>query len=172
MGRRGLEDLIQQYEETLKKVKEARSTFERLSRTNPRYERDAKLCEGMIRTLDYAICEMEGSTRTTHREILVGDHEDLDRLAARRKAGMVDQDSEAEDEGYQRVLVAWRTIMTTREAVCLFAYERGMTFSAIADALGVSRASVQSYVERARKKLNQARAVQLALWDETPELGA
>ncbi|SFU81736.1 LuxR C-terminal-related transcriptional regulator [Alicyclobacillus macrosporangiidus] len=172
MGRRGLEDLIQQYEETLKKVKEARSTFERLSRTNPRYERDAKLCESMIRTLDYAICKMEGFTRTTHREILVGDLSDLDRMAARRKAGVVDEGSEAEDEGYQRVLVAWSTIMTTREAVCLFAYERGMTFSAIANALGVSRASVQSYVERAREKLRRAQSVQLALWDDTPGLGA
>ncbi|MCL6594346.1 MAG: LuxR C-terminal-related transcriptional regulator, partial [Alicyclobacillus sp.] len=111
-----------------------------------------------------------GVTRITHREILVGDMKDLDKLAAKSYATWV---SEAEDAGQDEadMPVAWNTVLTKREAACLFAYERGMSFSAIAEALGITRASVQCYVERARAKLNQVEWVQLALWDDTPALG-
>ncbi|MBX5436768.1 MAG: helix-turn-helix domain-containing protein [Alicyclobacillaceae bacterium] len=78
-----------------------------------------------------------------------------------------------EAEGQRDVLaVAWREILSDREMVCLLAYERGMSYGAIAEVLGVSRATVQSYVERARAKLEKAECVQLALWDDSPGLGA
>ncbi|WP_029423491.1 sigma factor-like helix-turn-helix DNA-binding protein [Alicyclobacillus macrosporangiidus] len=172
MGRRDLEDLIAQYEATLQQLKAARNQFERLARTDPSLERDARLCESMVRTVDYAICQMEGCTRITHREILVGDVKDLDRLAARSQMLW---ETEAEDERQEEdddMPVAWNSVLTKREAACLFAYERGMSFSAIAEALGITRASVQSYVERARAKLDKLEWVQLALWDDSPALGA
>ena len=58
-----------------------------------------------------------------------------------------------------------------REAACLLAHERGMTYSAIARALGIRRCSVQTHVERAREKLAQVEGVQLALLDENLDLG-
>ncbi|WP_280959714.1 sigma factor-like helix-turn-helix DNA-binding protein [Alicyclobacillus acidocaldarius] len=53
----------------------------------------------------------------------------------------------------------------------LLAYERGMTYSAIARALGIRRSSVQTHVERARGKLAKVEGVQLALFDENLNLG-
>lgn len=179
MSRRGLEDLIAEYEDTLGRVKAAKRECEHRAREKPEFQRDVWLYESMIRTLDYTLCLMEGTTRIDHREVLVGDLTVLDRLATRNgihgRQSEEDEGIEAEDavETWRNSLpVAWRTVLSLREAACLFAYERGMSYAGIAQELGVSRGTVQSYVRRAREKLRTAQAVQLGLFDDTPDLGA
>lgn len=178
MARPDLEDLIQEYEMTLQRVKEAKRETQKRLQEHPELERDVWLYESMARSLDYTLCLMEGTTRVEHREVLVGDVTVLDRLAAKRgDPGVWGKDDEVATENtvewwWQRLPVAWRSVLSLREAACLFAYERGMSYAGIAQALGVTRGSVQSYVRRAREKLERANAVQLGLFDDTPDLGA
>ncbi|AEJ43764.1 transcriptional regulator, LuxR family [Alicyclobacillus acidocaldarius subsp. acidocaldarius Tc-4-1] len=118
----------------------------------------------MVKTLDYALAEMEGHYRAPRREVLMGDLVDLDRLAARRRRWSDSSDTEEADTQEERLPVAWQSILSLREAACLFAYESGMTYSAIARELGIRRGTVQMYVERARAKLKRVEGVQLGLW--------
>lgn len=182
MARSDLEDLIQEYELTLQRIKEAKRETQKRLQEHPELERDVWLYESMARSLDYTLCLMEGTTRVEHREVLVGDPAVLDRLAAKCVGGTQPGRWDRDDEGdaaegvvewwRQRLPVAWRSVLSLREAACLFAYERGMSYAGIAQALGVTRGSVQSYVRRAREKLERANAVQLGLFDDTPDLGA
>ncbi|WP_083516058.1 sigma factor-like helix-turn-helix DNA-binding protein [Alicyclobacillus sendaiensis] len=184
MARSDLMDLIQEYEVALQRIKDAKRETQKRLQEHPELERDVWLYESMARSLDYTLCLMEGTTRVEHREVLIGDPAVLDRLAAKSigtQSGRWDRDDEG-DEGdaaggvvewwRQRLPVAWRSVLSLREAACLFAYERGMSYAGIAQALGVTRGSVQSYVRRAREKLERANAVQLGLFDDTPDLGA
>ncbi|WP_304459612.1 sigma factor-like helix-turn-helix DNA-binding protein, partial [Alicyclobacillus sendaiensis] len=125
----------------------------------------------MVKTLDYALAVMEGEYRAPRREVLVGDLVDLDRLAARRRRWTAWNDAGEGGGEEERLPVAWLSFLSLREAACLFAYERGMTYSAIARELGIRRGTVQMYVERARAKLKRVEGVQLGLWSEGDYVG-
>ncbi|MBF8378477.1 helix-turn-helix domain-containing protein [Alicyclobacillus mali] len=159
--RRDLDDLIAQYESTREAIREARNRARR-----EQNDHDAALYDGMVKTLDYALAVMEGEYRAPRREILVGDLVDLDRLTARRRRWMDWDDASKGGEEEERLPVAWLSILSLREAACLFAYESGMTYSAIARELGITRGAVQNYVERAREKLERVEGVQLGLWSD------
>ncbi|WP_206832733.1 sigma factor-like helix-turn-helix DNA-binding protein [Alicyclobacillus fructus] len=164
--RRDLEDLIVEYESTREAIRQARNRARREAN-----DQDATLYDSMVRDLDYALAEMEGQYRAPRREILVGDLADLDRLAARRRRWMDWDKADEACEEEERLPVAWLSFLSLREAACLFAYERGMTYSAIARELGIRRGTVQAYVERAREKLARTEGVQLGLFDENLNLG-
>jgi RNA polymerase sigma-70 factor (ECF subfamily) len=177
MRRRGLEDLVEQYRETLGHV---RSQVRRMQRRaqetgDERAKLDARVWESMARSVQYALDVMCGENTGTHREVPVGGWVELDRLG-RRGACAAPADAWIEEadelERAHRTYVALSTMMTRREAACYVAYERGMSFGEIAEILGVTRGTVQSYVERARAKLERAESIQTALWDESPGLGA
>ncbi|ACV58526.1 sigma factor-like helix-turn-helix DNA-binding protein [Alicyclobacillus acidocaldarius] len=159
--RRDLDDLIAQYESTRESIREARNRARR-----EQNDHDAALYDSMVKTLDYALAVMEGEYRAPRREVLVGDLADLDRLAARRRRWGAWDEADGADEEEERLPVAWLSFLSLREAACLFAYERGMTYSAIARELGITRGAVQNYVERAREKLVRVEGVQLGLWGE------
>ncbi|WP_206832070.1 sigma factor-like helix-turn-helix DNA-binding protein [Alicyclobacillus fructus] len=163
--RRDLDDLIAEYESTRESIREARKRARRESN-----DHDAALYDSMVKTLDYALAEMEGHYRAPRREVLVGDLVDLDRLAGRHRRWMDWDDASKAGEEEEHLPVAWLSFLSLREAACLFAYERGMTYSAIARELGITRGAVQNYVERAREKLARAEGVQLALLDESMNL--
>ncbi|WP_304459395.1 sigma factor-like helix-turn-helix DNA-binding protein [Alicyclobacillus sendaiensis] len=159
--RRDLDDLIAQYESTREAIRQARNRARREAN-----DQDATLYDSMVRDLDYALAEMEGQYRAPRREILVGNLADLDRLAARRRRWEAWNEADGVGEEEERLPVAWLSFLSLREAACLFAYERGMTYSAIARELGIRRSSVQTHVERAREKLTRAEGVQLGLLDD------
>ncbi|WP_206832005.1 sigma factor-like helix-turn-helix DNA-binding protein [Alicyclobacillus fructus] len=157
--RRDLEDVIAQYESTRESIRDARNRAKR-----EQNEHDAALYDGMVRTLDYALAVMEGDYRAPRREILVGDLADLDRLAARRRRWEAWDDADGADEEEERLSVAWLSFLSLREAACLFVFESGMAYSAIARELGITRGAVQNHIKRAREKLARAEGVQLGLW--------
>jgi len=159
--RRDLEDLIVEYESTREAIRQARNRARREAN-----DQDATLYDSMIRDLDYALAEMEGQYRAPRREILVGDLADLDRLAARRRRWETWDEADGVDEEEERLPVAWLSILSLREEACLFAYESGMTYSAIARELGITRGAVQNHLRRAREKLEGVEGVQLGLWQE------
>lgn len=159
---RDLNDLIAEYESTRESIREARDRARR-----EQNKHDAALYDSMVKTLDYTLAVMEGEHRAPRREILVGDLVDLDRLAARRRRWMDWDDASEGGEEEERLPVAWLSILSMREAACLFAYESGMTYSAIARELGIARDAVQNHLKRAREKLAQAEGVQLGLFDES-----
>ncbi|MDI9261100.1 sigma factor-like helix-turn-helix DNA-binding protein [Alicyclobacillus sendaiensis] len=160
--RRDLDDLIAEYESTREAIRQARNRARRQAE-----DHDAALYDSMVRTLDYALAVMEGDYRAPRREILVGDLTDLDRLAARRRQWVArDNAGAAAEEEEERLPVAWLSFLSLREAACLFAYEHGMTYSAIARELGITRGAVQNHLKRARAKLARLDGVQLGLWEE------
>lgn len=177
MRRRGLEDLIEQYRDTLRYVRAQHRKVRRraVDTGDERTKLDERLWESMARSVQFALDLMSGEDTSTHREIPVGGWMELDRLG-RRGACAASADAWIEEmdelERAHRTYVALSTMMTIREAACYVAFERGMSFGEIAEVLGVTRGTVQSYVERAREKLSRAESVQTALWDETPRLGA
>ncbi|WP_062309286.1 sigma factor-like helix-turn-helix DNA-binding protein [Alicyclobacillus sendaiensis] len=158
---RDLDDLIAEYESTRESIRAACNRARR-----EQNEHDAALYDGMVKTLDYALAVMEGHYRASRREILVGDLVDLDKLAARRRRWMDWDDASEVREEEERLPVAWLSFLSLREAACLFAFESGMTYSAIAREFGIRRGAVQMYVKRAREKLAMAEGVQLGLWQE------
>ncbi|AEJ44375.1 sigma factor-like helix-turn-helix DNA-binding protein [Alicyclobacillus acidocaldarius] len=157
--RRDLDDLIAEYESTREAIRQARNRARREAN-----DQDATLYDSMVKTLDYALAVMEGECRAPRREILVGDLADLDRLAARRRRWMDWDDASEGGEEEERLPVAWLSILSLREAACLFAYESGMTYSAIARELGITRGAVQNHLKRARAKLKRVEGAQLGLW--------
>jgi len=159
--RRDLDDLIAQYEFTRESIREACNRARR-----EQNDHDAALYDSMVKTLDYALAVMEGEYRAPRREVLVGDLVDLDRLAARRRRWEAWDEADGADEEEERLPVAWLSFLSLREAVCLFAYEHGMTYSAIARELGITRGAVQNHLKRAREKLARVEGVQLGLWEE------
>ena len=159
--RRDLDDLIAQYEFTRESIREACKRARR-----EQNDHDAALYDSMVKTLDYALAVMEGEYRAPRREVLVGDLADLDRLAARRRRWEAWDEADGADEEEERLPVAWLSILSLREAACLFASESGMTYSAIAREFGIQRGTVQMYVKRAREKLAMAEGVQLGLWSD------
>lgn len=173
----GMDTLVAEYRDSLSRVRRVRRRLkDKAAAGDERAAVEASICSGMERSLLYALCMMRGRPFwREHREIPVGAWAELERLkrmaaAAEPADAWIEAD---EAEGQRDVLaVAWREILSDREMVCLLAYERGMSYGAIAEVLGVSRATVQSYVERARAKLEKAECVQLALWDDSPGLGA
>ena len=111
--RRDLDDLIAEYESTREAIRHARNRARREAQ-----DQDAALYDGMIRTLDYALAEMEGQYRAPRREILVGDLADLDRLAARRRQWVAwDDAGEAAEEEEESLPVAWLSFLSLR-CVC------------------------------------------------------
>ncbi|WP_206830141.1 sigma factor-like helix-turn-helix DNA-binding protein [Alicyclobacillus fructus] len=171
-----LADLIEEYEASLEVVKSIKRHHQK--QDDPGSYLAVKYCESMIRTTEYALGLMEGTVRVEHREIPIGDMGVLDRLAAKRGlCGSGEMDADDEDQGLEetwseRLPVSWRSILSLREAACLLAYERGMTYTGIAQALSITRGAVHSYIRRAREKLRKAEAVQLSLFDDAPDLGA
>lgn len=156
------EELIAQYKNARSRcLQSARSARERGR------AQDAQVYRAMARDLKWTITLMErGSSTPEHRIAFVGGSGELERLAAHFVKQAWDA-GEDEDVGGKvpssipRVNVG--SLLSKREYVCLLAYEKGYTQSAIAGHLGITRGAVATLIVRARKKLSELVSVQMEL---------
>lgn len=164
--------LRQEYEES-------RRLLQRRLKDDDLSDRDRKLLESMLRSTDDAIHLMETGHLRQYGEVLVGGTFEIEKVAARRGIGEIDyeflfesESSETEEPPIESeaVLADFLSILSRREAQFMLAYERGLSMAKIAQYTGVSKSTVQSYITRARAKLQNAKNVQLSLWDGVQHL--
>ncbi|MFD2168502.1 sigma factor-like helix-turn-helix DNA-binding protein [Tumebacillus lipolyticus] len=158
------QDLLEQYEA------EYASMCRRLKEAE---EPERRIISSMCRSLNDSIQLMKNGSLQRKDVVLVGGTAEIDRVAVKESWAryMINEDEQEDDEKREQDLV-WEThadllsLLSEREAICILSFERGMSLQEIGDALGVSRSSVQSYLERGRKKLNAANSVQMSLFTD------
>ncbi|WP_028988043.1 sigma factor-like helix-turn-helix DNA-binding protein [Thermicanus aegyptius] len=139
--------LIQEYSDE-KKVLEAYRA--KLDRADPEQEIEYETIGGMISDLQFALQWMRRGRRPGNLRGV--DITDVYRQRALLAELMPKPDS---DEAHRMVMLLLE--MSVRERTCFLLHMAyGLTYSAIADRLKISRATVQKFVERAKSKVEQA----------------
>lgn len=139
-------ELITQYSAGIRHLDRYRRS---LDRSDPDQADEARTVSGMLSDMRYALDWMRRGRRPGSRR--GADRHDI----YRRRELLAGTTELTEDE--KRRLIDCVAVMTERELTCwLLHMAHGLTYSQISDRLGVSRASVQRFVERARDKVQRA----------------
>jgi RNA polymerase sigma-70 factor (ECF subfamily) len=140
-----ISDLIQQYTAGIKYLDHYRRS---LDRTDPDQDDEARTVSGMLSDMRYALDWMRRGRRPGSRK--GAERHDI----YRRRELLASADPMTDDE--RRKLLDCVAVMTERELTCwLLHMAHGLTQNEISDRLGVSRASVRMYLERARQKVQE-----------------
>ena len=138
-----VEELIEQYTSGVRDLERYRKS---LDRTDLYEVEDAKTVSGMLSDMRYALDWMRRGRRPGSRR--GAERRDI----YRRRELLASAEPLTEDE--RQRLIDCVAVMTERELTCwLLHMAHGLTFQEIGDRLGLSRRTVQQYVERARKKV-------------------
>ena len=136
-------ELIVQYSDGIRHLDSYRRS---LNRDNPDEADEARTVSSMLNDMRYSLDWMRRGRRPGSRK--GAEKHDIYR---RRELIESMQPMTAEEE---RRLIDCIAVMTERELTCwLLHMAHGLTFQEIGDRLGLSRRTVQQYVERARKKV-------------------
>jgi len=139
-------ELIVQYSDGIRHLDSYRRS---LDRTDPDQNDEARTVSGMLSDMRYALDWMRRGRRPGSRK--GAERRDI----YRRRELLASAVPLTDDE--RRKLLDCVAVMTERELTCwLLHMAHGLTFQEIGDRLGVSRASVQRFVERARDKVQRA----------------
>jgi RNA polymerase sigma-70 factor (ECF subfamily) len=139
-------ELIVQYSDGIRHLDSYRRS---LNRDNPDEADEARTVSGMLSDMRYALDWMRRGRRPGSRR--GAERRDI----YRRRELLASAEPLTEDE--RQRLIDCVAVMTERELTCwLLHMAHGLTYSQISDRLGVSRASVQRFVERARDKVQRA----------------
>lgn len=144
-----VDDLIRQYNAEVRQLEEHRQTLEAGDACDVRAQEDAVTVSGMLSDMRYALDWMRRGRRPGSRRG-AEQHDVYRRRELLAKAsGIVNPDE-------HRNLIECVAVMTERELTCwLLHMAHGLTQNEIADRLGVSRASVRIYLERAKQKAQE-----------------
>lgn len=136
-------ELIVQYSDGIRHLDSYRRS---LNRHNPDEADEARTVSGMLSDMRYALDWMRRGRRPGSRK--GAERHDI----YRRRELLAQVEPLTEEE--RRRLIDCVAVMTERELTCwLLHMAHGLTFQEIGDRLGLSRRTVQQYVERARKKV-------------------
>lgn len=139
-------ELITQYSAGIRHLDRYRRS---LDRADPNQDDEARTVSGMLSDMRYALDWMRRGRRPGSRR--GAERRDI----YRRRELLASAEPLTEDE--RQRLIDCVAVMTERELTCwLLHMAHGLTYSQISDRLGVSRASVQRFVERARDKVQRA----------------
>jgi len=139
-------ELITQYSAGIRHLDRYRRS---LDRADPNQDDEARTVSGMLSDMRYALDWMRRGRRPGSRR--GAERRDI----YRRRELLASAEPMTDDE--RRKLLDCVAVMTERELTCwLLHMAHGLTYSQISDRLGVSRASVQRFVERARDKVQRA----------------
>jgi RNA polymerase sigma-70 factor, ECF subfamily len=155
-GVKNMQDLIQAYQEqivVLRKKKNLCKDFEQ-----------KKIYASMIESLTYALRQMTGNDYEDTRTVLV----DPDVLSSIVVSHDTYDMFEDENDEMEISLSLDMRRLSCQESRVLRSLMEGKSFQEVADEMGVTKSTVQKYVERAKAKLNRMRhnGVQMALFDE------
>jgi RNA polymerase sigma-70 factor (ECF subfamily) len=136
-------ELITQYSAGIRHLDRYRRS---LDRADPNQDDEARTVSGMLSDMRYALDWMRRGRRPGSRK--GAERRDI----YRRRELLASTEPMTEEE--RRRLIDCVAVMTERELTCwLLHMAHGLTFQEIGDRLGLSRRTVQQYVERARKKV-------------------
>lgn len=136
-------ELIEQYTAGIRNLERYRRS---LDRDNPAEAVEARTVSDMLSDMRYALDWMRRGRRP-------GSRKGAERRDIYRRRELLASAEPLTEEGRQR-LMDCIAVMTERELTCwLLHMAHGLTFAEIGGRLGVSKATVQSYVERARRKV-------------------
>ena len=139
-------ELITQYSSGIRHLDHYRRS---LDRTDPDQDDEARTVSGMLSDMRYALDWMRRGRRP-------GSRRGAERHDIYRRRELLASAEPLTDED-RRKLLDCVAVMTERELTCwLLHMAHGLTYSEIGDRLGVSRASVQKFIERARSKVQRA----------------
>lgn len=143
-----IDTLLMQYSEEANKLKKYR---ESLDPRNPLEMVEAETVSGMISDLRFAIDWMRRGRRP-------GNRRGVDRTDIYRQRELIKQLQSSRVQKYDvQKLVQILLEFSDRERTCFLLHmAHGLTISDIAESLNISRTSVQSYILRARKKIQRA----------------
>lgn len=135
-------DLIRQYSDGIRRLDQYRRS---LDRSDPDRADEARTVSGMLSDMRYALDWMRRGRRPGSRR--GAERHDI----YRRRELLASAEPLTDDE--RRKLLDCVAVMTERELTCwLLHMAHGLTYTEIGDRLGVSKATVQSYIERAKSK--------------------
>ena len=136
-------ELIEQYTAGVRYLSQYHRS---LDRSNPDEADEARTVSGMLSDMRYSLDWMRRGRRP-------GSRKGAERRDIYRRRELIARMEPMTDEERQR-LIDCVAVMTERELTCwLLHMAHGLTFQEIGDRLGLSRRTVQQYVERARKKV-------------------
>lgn len=136
-------ELIEQYAAGIRNLERYRRS---LDTADPCQAVEAGTVSGMLSDMRYALDWMRRGRRP-------GSRKGAERRDIYRRRELLASAGPLTEEERQR-LVDCMAVMTERELTCwLLHMAHGLTFSEIGARIGVSKATVQSYVERARSKV-------------------
>lgn len=149
-----VETLTEQYTETNRELKRYRDT---LDRTDEAERDEFTTVGGMISDMDFALQWMKNGRRP-------GNRRGIERQSVYQRTVLLDPDifpsldleapEKPLDDRDKRRLVDILWNLSARERQCyLMHMSYGMSYAEIAREINVSRASVQKFIERARKKI-------------------
>jgi RNA polymerase sigma-70 factor (ECF subfamily) len=140
-----VDELIDQYISGVRGLKAYRDSLDR----SDIYEADeSKTVSGMLSDMRYALDWMRRGRRP-------GSRKGAERRDIYRRRELLAQVEPLTEEERQR-LIDCVAVMTERELTCwLLHMAHGLTQNEIADRLGVSRTSVQQFLNRAKSKIQQ-----------------
>ena len=138
-------ELITQYSAGIRHLDRYRRS---LDRTDPDQNDEARTVSGMLSDMRYALDWMRRGRRP-------GSRKGVERRDIYRRRELLASAVPLTDEERRKMLDCV-AVMTERELTCwLLHMAHGLTQNEIADRLGVSRASVRMYLERARQKVQE-----------------
>jgi len=130
-------------------IRELNRCKKRLDRNDPKQLAEIRTVSGMLADMRYALEWMRRGRRPGSRR--GAERHDI----YRRRELHASTEPPTEEE--RRKLLDCMAVMTERELTCwLLHMAQGCTYAEIAERLGLSRRTVQQYVERARKKVRDA----------------
>lgn len=144
MKKTWVDELIEQYTSGVRDLERYRKSLDRADLYDAE---EAKTVSGMLSDMRYALDWMRRGRRP-------GSRRGADRRDIYRRRELLAGGELTEDE--KRRLIDCVAVMTERELTCwLLHMAHGLTISEISDRLKVSRRSVQTFLERARSKIQQ-----------------
>lgn len=136
-------ELIEQYTAGIRHLDRYRRSIDR---SNLDGQDEARTVSSMLNDMRYSLDWMRRGRRPGSRK--GAERRDI----YRRRELLASTEPMTEEE--RRRLIDCMAVMTERELTCwLLHMSHGLTFAEIGDRLGLSRRTVQQYVERARKKV-------------------
>ncbi|MFC0271113.1 sigma-70 family RNA polymerase sigma factor [Metabacillus herbersteinensis] len=160
--------LIYEYKQSLRLARRMKRNIEKIDNQTEQDQLDNSLINSMISDLEFSIEWLEtgrrpGAMRGADKvDVYVTDAQMLDKLEVQR---VVVAPSEDLTSDYQNELIEDALCMLTRRERDVFTLIRaeGLSFENTAELLGVTKSSVQTYLDRAEKKIHRRKDESLFL---------
>lgn len=167
----GMEDLIREYREALRRIRKSKRKYPPVEKRNDEEVYKYRLLEEMERDLEWSLEWMETGRQP-------GNRRGVERLAAYQRERPIDpihfqryavqplygqEEHTLSNEDMRRVEEALSLLSPLEREVYIMSRGKGLSYREIAGLLGVAKGTVQKMIERAEKKMAQQKETSLFL---------